>query len=238
MPQPTPARGGKSFSFARLRAAAIPELDLRYLGRVLLHAVLVGAVAGAVGTLFFVALEYAQRWILEGFVGYRPLQAAGEALAHRDVSQRFRPWLLVITPALGALAGGALTAFLAPEAQGGGGNAILHAFHQRNGVVRQRVPGVKFLASILTLGTGGSGGREGPTMQVGGAIGSLVGRYLGVPPGNGESSWWREWRPAWQRSFGRRWARPCLRSRFCTETTSNPTASSQLFSPVSSRTRS
>ena len=30
-------------------------------------------------------------------------------------------------------------------------------------------------------GTGGSGGREGPTMQIGGAIGSLVGRYLKVP---------------------------------------------------------
>jgi CIC family chloride channel protein len=39
---------------------------------------------------------------------------------------------------------------------------------------------VKALASIFTLGSGGSGGREGPTMQIGGAIGSLVGRYLRV----------------------------------------------------------
>jgi chloride channel protein, CIC family len=184
MEQTTPERkGGRSFSFARLRAAAIPELDLRYLGRVLLHAVLVGAVAGAVGTLFFIALEYTQSWVLEGLVGYKPLRAAGEALGRpQDASQTFRPWLLVVVPALGALAGGVLTAFVAPEAQGGGGNAILKAFHQGNGVVRRRVPGVKFIASILTLGAGGSGGREGPTMQVGGAIGSLMGRYLRVPP--------------------------------------------------------
>jgi CIC family chloride channel protein len=87
---------------------------------------------------------------------------------------------MVVLPALGALLGGALTAFLAPEAKGGGSDAMLHAFHHQGGVVRRRVIGVKALASIFTLGTGGSGGREGPTMQIGGAIGSLVGRYLRV----------------------------------------------------------
>jgi len=39
---------------------------------------------------------------------------------------------------------------------------------------------VKILASIATLGFGGSGGREGPTMQIGGSIGSIVGHYLRV----------------------------------------------------------
>src|SRR5437899_7354216 len=86
----------------------------------------------------------------------------------------------MILPALGALAGGALTAFLAPEAQGGGGDAMLHAFHDQGGVVRRRVVVVKALASIFTLGSGGSGGREGPTMQIGGGLGSLVARYLRV----------------------------------------------------------
>ena len=38
----------------------------------------------------------------------------------------------------------------------------------------------KPLAAIATLGTGGSGGREGPTMQIGAAIGSVVGRYLSL----------------------------------------------------------
>ena len=40
--------------------------------------------------------------------------------------------------------------------------------------------GIKALASISTLGTGGAGGREGPTMLIGGALGSLVGRVLSV----------------------------------------------------------
>ena len=53
---------------------------------------------------------------------------------------------------------------------------MIEAFHHKGGHIRRRVIWVKGLASILTLGSGGSGGREGPTMQIGGAIGSLVGR--------------------------------------------------------------
>jgi CIC family chloride channel protein len=91
----------------------------------------------------------------------------------------WRPWLLWALPAIGALLGGAIST-LAPETRGGGSDAIIDAFHNDKGIVRRRVPIVKVLSSILCLGTGGSGGREGPTMLIGGAIGSLVGRYLKV----------------------------------------------------------
>ena len=158
----------------------MPQLDFRFLGRMLLHAALVGAVAGSVGSLFFVTLEIVQRYLLEDLAGYQPLRAHGELVMSSANGTPFRPWLLMIIPGLGALAGGILTAFVAPEAQGGGGDATLHAFHHQGGVVRRRVITVKAIASIVTLGSGGSGGREGPTMQIGGAIGSLVGRYLRV----------------------------------------------------------
>jgi chloride channel protein, CIC family len=175
-------RAGRSrgFSVLRLGAAAVPELEFRYLGRMLLHAALVGALTGLVGSLFFVALEIVQAFFLEDLAGYRPLKAYGEALMPSFDATPFRPWLLVLLPAVGALVGGVLTSKLAPEAQGGGGDATLHAFHHQRGVVRRRVVTVKAFASIFTLGTGGSGGREGPTMQIGGAIGSMVGRYLRV----------------------------------------------------------
>ena len=170
----------RAFSVLRLGAAAVPELEFKNLGRMLLHAALVGALTGLVGSLFFVALEIVQRLLLEDTAGYKPLKAHGEALMPSLEAAEFRPWLLVVLPAAGALVGGVLTAFLAPEAKGGGGDATLHAFHHEAGVVRQRVVVVKTVASIFTLGTGGSGGREGPTMQIGGAIGSMVGRYLRV----------------------------------------------------------
>ena len=81
----------------------------------------------------------------------------------------------MLLPAVGALAGG-IVSQLAPETRGGGGDAMIDAFHQQGGVIRRRVAWVKALASLFTLGTGGAGGREGPTMQIGGALGSLVGR--------------------------------------------------------------
>jgi CIC family chloride channel protein len=91
----------------------------------------------------------------------------------------WRPWILWVIPAIGALIGGAIST-LAPETRGGGSDAIISAFHNEQGIVRRRVPLVKALSAIFCLGTGGSGGREGPTMQIGGALGSIVGRYLGV----------------------------------------------------------
>jgi CIC family chloride channel protein len=163
----------------RLGVRAVPDLEFKNLGRMLLHAAVVGALTGLIGSLFFVALEVVQHVFLEELAGYKPLKAHGEALLVGTEAAEFRPWILVLLPAVGALLGGLLTN-IAPEAQGGGGDAMLRAFHQQGGVVRRRVFGIKALASIFTLGAGGSGGREGPTMQIGGAIGSIVGRYLRV----------------------------------------------------------
>src|SRR5579859_3880535 len=144
MPVQEPAPNGRGFSILKLRRATAPQLDLRVLGRILLHAALVGAVSGAIGSLFFVTLELAQRYLLEELAGYLPLRAHGELVGASTTP--FRPWLLMILPGLGALAGGLLTAFLAPEAQGGGGDAMLQAFHYYGGVVRRRVFTEKALA--------------------------------------------------------------------------------------------
>src|SRR6188508_1165567 len=146
----------------------------------LFHAAIVGVAAGLMGAAFFAALEVVQRLILEDLGGYRPLRAHGETFLP-EISNlgRFKPWLLAIVPAVGALASGIISE-LAPETRGGGGDAMINAFHRQDGVVRKRVAWVKGLASIFTLGTGGSGGREGPTMQIGGALGSTCGWLLGV----------------------------------------------------------
>jgi chloride channel protein, CIC family len=155
-------------------------VDLRIVGRTLLHALLVGVVAGLMGAAFFAALEIVQRLLLGHLVGYRLLRASGETfMSELDNARPFRWWLLLFLPALGALVSG-LISQLAPETRGGGGDAMITAFHQKDGVIRRRVAGVKLLASLFTLGTGGAGGREGPTMQIGGALGSWVGRLLKV----------------------------------------------------------
>jgi CIC family chloride channel protein len=171
---------GRDFLTTILKEAA--PADLRIVGRMLFHAAIVGVAAGLMGAAFFAALEVVQRLILEDLGGYRPLRAHGETfLAEPTNLPHFRPWLLALLPAVGALASGIISG-LAPETRGGGGDAMINAFHRDNGVVRKRVTWVKALASIFTLGTGGSGGREGPTLQIGGALGSTCGWLLRVSP--------------------------------------------------------
>lgn len=159
--------------------ASSAPLDLRIVGRTLLHAAAVGVVAGLAGAAFFAGLEYFTRALLEEVAGYIPLRADGETFAAGGGVHTFRPWLLVLLPGLGGLACGLVTR-LAPETRGGGGDAMIEAFHHHGGRIRRRVIWVKALASMFTLGTGGAGGREGPTMQIGGALGTLVGRVLQV----------------------------------------------------------
>ncbi len=154
-------------------------LELQIVGRTLFHAALVGLGAGILGCAFFAGSEVVQNILLEQVAGYDPLRAAGEKAIGGAASPHTRLWLLALIPCLGALIGGLLTRY-APECRGGGGDATIDAFHHGEGIVRRRVLWVKPLASIATLGSGGSGGREGPTMQIGAGIGSTVGRYLGV----------------------------------------------------------
>lgn len=177
---PLPARVPGLRELGRLLTRSSKPLELQLLGRTLLHSIMVGAAAGLAGSAFYAALELTEHWVLEGLAGYSALRAGGEEVVRDPTPTRFRPWLLVLLPALGALLGGILTSGLAPETRGGGADAIIRDFHQHGGNVRRRVPVIKALASIFTLGFGGSGGREGPTMQIGGALGSLVAGLLRV----------------------------------------------------------
>lgn len=66
----------------------------------------------------------------------------------------------------------------AKEAKGHGVPEVMEALALRGGRIRPRVASIKVLASSLTIGTGGSAGREGPIVQVGSALGSTVGQLL------------------------------------------------------------
>jgi CIC family chloride channel protein len=156
-----------------------PPLELQIVGKTLLHAALVGLVAGILGSAFLWGLEHVQSILLEDLCGYIPLRAAGDLHHGAPKGTPFRWYLLAIVPAVGGLICGLVTR-KAPETRGGGGDAAINAFHHKQGEVPTRVLWIKPFASIATLGTGGSGGREGPTMQIGAAIGSVVGKYLSL----------------------------------------------------------
>ncbi|HVH42627.1 MAG TPA: chloride channel protein [Labilithrix sp.] len=162
-------------------AKALRSAELRAIGRVVMHALGVGLAVGAGACLFYMLLAIAERALLEGLAGYSPLRSAGEHAMDFSMPRRpFSPVVLAMLPALGGLASGVVAHRLAHETSGGGGDAYIDAFHRRGGSMRKRVALVKILATTLTLGSGGSGGREGPTMQVGAAIGALLGRFIRV----------------------------------------------------------
>lgn len=66
----------------------------------------------------------------------------------------------------------------AREAKGHGVPEVMEAIALKNGRIRARVAALKIVASALTIGSGGSAGREGPIVQVGSALGSTIGQIL------------------------------------------------------------
>ncbi len=90
-------------------------------------------------------------------------------------------WLVVVLPALGGLFVGLLMRYTqTPEIAGEGVPAILVALEHDQSVVRYRIPLLKTLATVATISTGGSAGREGPIIQIGAALGSLVAQWQKV----------------------------------------------------------
>lgn len=92
------------------------------------------------------------------------------------------PWYFrIMAPAIGGLIVGPMIYFLAPEAKGHGVPEVMAAMINKGGRIRPRVALVKAVASSITIGTGGSVGREGPIIQIGASIGSTIGQVLKMP---------------------------------------------------------
>lgn len=158
----TDGNGGSGAGYARsvfrdgqslrwFRVASTPRL--------MILSGVVGAGAGLGAVVLIQAIELVQ-------AGVRHL---GDTLSLGDF------WPILIVP-LGLWLSWRLTSLLAPEAAGHGVPQIIASIAVRGGRVRPRLMGVKTAATALTIGSGGSAGREGSIAQIGSAIGSWVGR--------------------------------------------------------------
>ncbi len=147
--------------------------------RLLIDTIALG-VAGAVFAQMFTAfLRLMDRLMLWGIAGYHPPGLPNEGGSPIEIIGPYGLWLVPISTALGGLLVGVLASKLAPEAEGHGTDAVIRAFHRTDGEMRARIPFVKLIASAITIGSGGSAGREGPMALITGGVGSVYATLTG-----------------------------------------------------------
>ena len=140
--------------------------------RLVIDAILLGVVGAVATQAFLFALRLATRLFVTDFAGYLAPGLPSEGGALREVIGHHGLWFIPVATTLGGLIVGLIIERYAPEAEGHGTDAVVRAFHRTDGVIRPRVPPIKLFASAITIGSGGSAGREGPTALIAAGVGS------------------------------------------------------------------
>jgi CIC family chloride channel protein len=156
-----------------------------------LLALAVGVIAGFGAIIFRILIAFFHNLLFLGelHLGYETtlhaLQVAGQLSFVYDANQHtpppfWAPWVILV-PVIGALGVAFLVNTFAPEAKGHGVPEVMDAIYYNQGRIRPVVVLVKSVASALSIGSGGSVGREGPIIQIGSTFGSTLGQLLHLP---------------------------------------------------------
>ena len=129
----------------------------------LVTALLVGSLTGLLAVGLIELIHLAQTFFYHGVAGAWPGWG--------------RAWVIVL-PVLGGLIAGPILLRIIPEARGSGIPNVMEALILQNGRIRARVAPLKLLLTAITLGSGGSAGREGPVVHIGAAVGSTLANLL------------------------------------------------------------
>ncbi|MDY7031367.1 MAG: chloride channel protein, partial [Thermodesulfobacteriota bacterium] len=154
------------------------DLDVKSIGKWIVYSTLTGIIAGLGSSIFFFMLEISGKFFLNYLGGYYPPVPGGESGGSVPYSHFSSNWIVGLLPAIGGLIAGIIIYKWAPEAAGHGTDAVIDSFHRKRGFVRSRVPIVKAVSSSITIGSGGSAGREGPVAQIGAGFGSYLASLL------------------------------------------------------------
>ena len=164
-----PAAAGGRFG-ARIRTAG-------YLRKWFLLGSTIGVVSGLGAVVFYLALKYTAEFLLGYLAGYHLPTPLAEGGSHGSASFP-RAWAIPLLTTGGALLSALIVTRLAPEATGHGTDEAIEAVHGDPRSIRFRAVLVKMVSSALTIGSGGSAGREGPTAQISAGFSSLLTRRM------------------------------------------------------------
>ncbi|BCU69704.1 chloride channel protein [Stygiolobus caldivivus] len=156
---------------------------LGYFEKWFILGIIAGIIAGMAATVFYTLLHLFEFIFIRKFIGISYPEPIGEG--GKVSSFVFHPgdyYLIPVSVAIGGLLSGLIVYTFAPEAEGHGTDAAIRAYHYYQGKIRWVVVPVKIIASAITIGSGGSAGREGPTAQFSAGIGSILADLLKLPP--------------------------------------------------------
>ncbi|MGH7623064.1 MAG: chloride channel protein, partial [Gemmatimonadaceae bacterium] len=140
--------------------------------RLIFDTIILGAAGALAAQLFNILLRWSDALFLGRIAGYEPPGLVSEGGRGVPSIGSHGLWVVPVATTLGGLIVGVLTTWLAPEAEGHGTDTVVRAFHRAGGALRGRVAPVKLIASAITIGSGGSAGREGPIALVAAGVGS------------------------------------------------------------------
>jgi len=136
-----------------------------------------GVLSGLAAIAFFYGIELLKFLWLGHLAGLALPEPAGESIFHHITSGDPRPWVIpLLTTGVGLLTGLLVSRLIPDSVHSGtdGTDAMIKAFHMQGGVIPPRTMIIKGLTSVLTIGAGGSAGREGPITQIGAGIASWI----------------------------------------------------------------
>ncbi len=171
--KPVPDKRASDKFSARLKKL-FKDMDVEQARRWTLFGIVIGLASGLCAAAFYYGLNAATHYILGGLGGYYPPAPSGESQLFSSGQSSHVSWLILVVPVVGGLLAGLIVFTFAPEAQGHGTDEVIDAYNNKRGNIRKRVPVVKVISSLLTIGSGGSAGREGPIAQTGAGIGSAL----------------------------------------------------------------
>jgi chloride channel protein, CIC family len=141
--------------------------------RLLVDTVILGIVGALGAQLFAWMLHVCQHFFLTLLAGYQAPALPGDPGPSQQIIGAHGLWLIPLVTTLGGLISGFLVYSFAPEAEGHGTDTAVKSFHRMGGFIRARVAPLKMVASAITIGSGGSAGREGPTALISAGVGSI-----------------------------------------------------------------
>ena len=137
--------------------------------------VLVSFLAGAIGLLAggVAFLLYRLIGLLTNIVFYHRFSAAFVSARYNHLG-----WWVIPIPVIGGLIVGLMAKYGTPKIKGHGIPEAMEAVLVNRSRIQPRVAILKPISAAIAIGTGGPFGAEGPIIQTGGALGSLVGQVL------------------------------------------------------------